>query len=77
MDGPWSARALIGVLANLSGAVMYTAFVCGHERPLALMEVADRAPIIATRSKRDDATAFPDLDSRPFAITPSLPFPTT
>jgi hypothetical protein len=56
---------------------MYTAFVCGHGRPLALMEVADRVPIIPTRSKRDDSTAFPNLDSRPFAITPSLPFPTT
>jgi hypothetical protein len=32
---------------------MYAAFVCGR-RPLALMEFADRAPIIATRSKRDD-----------------------
>lgn len=56
---------------------MYTAFVCGHERPLALMEVADRVPIIPTRSKRDDVSASPDLDSRPFAITPFLPFPTT
>jgi hypothetical protein len=76
MDGPRSARALIGDPANLSGAVMYTAFVCGHERPLALMEVADRVPIIPTRSKRDDVSASPDLDSRPFAITPFLPFPT-
>ncbi len=56
---------------------MYTAFVCGHERPLALMEVADRVPIIAARSRRDDGSAFPDLGSRPFAITPFLPFPTT
>jgi hypothetical protein len=59
---PLVGKGFLELSANASGAVMYTAFVCGH-RPLALMEFADRTPIIPARWKRDDKAAYSDLGS--------------
>src|SRR3954447_1120061 len=48
MDGPLSARLFLVFWQTDRGAVMYTASRCG-QWPRALMENADRIPIIAAR----------------------------
>src|SRR4051794_14015819 len=51
MDGPLSARLFLVFWQTDRGAVMYTASRCG-QWPRALMENADRIPIIARSGER-------------------------